>query len=47
MRPQVKQQFSAVGLEVVGNSTAQFSAFQQQEYRRWQKLIEARKITAD
>jgi tripartite-type tricarboxylate transporter receptor subunit TctC len=43
----VKSQLTALGLEVVGNTTAQFSAFQQQEFGRWKKLIEARKITAD
>jgi len=45
--PQVKQQLTALGLEVVGNSTAQFTAFQQQEFARWKNVIEARKITAD
>jgi tripartite-type tricarboxylate transporter receptor subunit TctC len=44
---QVKQQFTSVGLEVVGNSIEQFTSFQQQEFARWKKLIEARKITAD
>jgi tripartite-type tricarboxylate transporter receptor subunit TctC len=45
--PQVKQQLTGLGLEVVGNSTAQFTAFQQQEFARWKNVIEARKITAD
>jgi tripartite-type tricarboxylate transporter receptor subunit TctC len=45
--PQVKQQFTAVGLEIVGNTMEQFTAFQQQEFARWKKLIETRKITAD
>jgi tripartite-type tricarboxylate transporter receptor subunit TctC len=44
---QVKQQFTALGLEIVANTPAQFTAFQQQEFARWKKLIEARKITAD
>ena len=44
---QVKQQFSSVGLEVVGNTPAQFASFQQQEFARWKKVIEAGKITAD
>jgi len=44
---QVKQQLTAVGLEVVGNTTAEFTAFQQQEFARWKKVIEVRKITAD
>jgi tripartite-type tricarboxylate transporter receptor subunit TctC len=45
--PQVKQQFTALGLEIVGNTPEQFTAFQQQEFARWKKLIESRKITAD
>ncbi|HEX6705349.1 MAG TPA: tripartite tricarboxylate transporter substrate binding protein [Albitalea sp.] len=45
--PQVKQQLTSIGLEVVGNTTAQFTAFQQQEFDRWKKVIEVRKITAD
>jgi len=45
--PQVKQQFTSVGLEIVGNSPAEFTAFQQQEFARWKKVIEVRKITAD
>lgn len=45
--PQVKQQFVSVGFEVVGNTPAQFAAFQQQEFARWKKVIETGKITAD
>jgi len=45
--PQVKQQLTGLGLEVVGNTPAQFTAFQQQEFVRWKKVIEVRKITAD
>ena len=44
---QVKQQLTSIGLEVVGNTTEQFTAFQQQEFARWKKVIEARNITAD
>jgi tripartite-type tricarboxylate transporter receptor subunit TctC len=44
---QVKQQLTALGLEVVANTPAQFTAFQQQEFARWKKVIEVRKITAD
>jgi tripartite-type tricarboxylate transporter receptor subunit TctC len=44
---QVKQQFTALGLEVVGNTMAEFTSFQQQEFVRWKKVIEVRKITAD
>ena len=45
--PQVKQQFVSVGFEVVGNTPAQFAAFQQQEFARWKTVIETGKITAD
>jgi tripartite-type tricarboxylate transporter receptor subunit TctC len=45
--PAVKKQFAAIGLEVVGNTPAQFAAFQQQEYARWKKVIETGKITID
>lgn len=45
--PASKQQMTAIGLEVVANTPAQFAAFQQQEFARWKKVIEVRKITAD
>lgn len=45
--PQTKQQFASLGLEVVGNTPEQFSAFQAAEFARWKKLIETKKITAD
>ncbi len=45
--PQIKSQFQALGLEIVGNTPEQFAAFQAAEYARWKKLIETRKITAD
>jgi len=45
--PSVKQQFVAIGLEVVANTPAQFAAFQQQEFARWKKVIETGKITID
>ena len=45
--PQVKQQFVAAGFEVVANTPAQFTAFQQQEFARWKKVIETGKITID
>ena len=44
---QVKQQLTGIGLEIVGNTAAQFATFQQQEFERWKKVIEVRKITAD
>ncbi|MBE7416955.1 MAG: tripartite tricarboxylate transporter substrate binding protein [Ideonella sp.] len=45
--PQIRQQFTSVGLEIVGNTPAQFAAFQQREFARWKQVIETRKITAD
>jgi tripartite-type tricarboxylate transporter receptor subunit TctC len=45
--PQIKEQFTSVGLEIVGNTPEQFAAFQQREFARWKQLIETRKITAD
>jgi hypothetical protein len=32
---------------VVPNTMAEFTAFQQQEFARWKKVIEVGKITAD
>jgi hypothetical protein len=40
-------ELTALGLEIVASSTARFTAFQQQEYARWKKVIEVRKVTAD
>jgi tripartite-type tricarboxylate transporter receptor subunit TctC len=45
--PQIKEQFTSVGLEIVANTPDQFAAFQQKEFARWRQLIETRKITAD
>jgi tripartite-type tricarboxylate transporter receptor subunit TctC len=45
--PQTKQQFTSAGLELVANTPEQFAAFQQQEFARWKKVIETKKITAD
>lgn len=45
--PALKQQFNAIGLEVVANTPAQFATFQQAEFARWKKVIETGKITAD
>jgi len=45
--PQVKQQFVSVGMEIVGNTPAQFTAFQHKEFARWKTVIETGKITAD
>lgn len=45
--PQLKQQFTDLGFEMVANTPAQFAAFQQQEFARWKKVIETGKITAN
>jgi len=45
--PVVKARFASLGLEVVGNTPAQFDAFQQQESARWKKVIETGKITIE
>ena len=45
--PQVKPQLTGLGLEVVANTPEQFAAFEQQEFARWKKVIQVRKITAD
>jgi tripartite-type tricarboxylate transporter receptor subunit TctC len=44
---QVRQRFTSIGFEVVGNTPEQFVAFQQGEFARWKKVIETGKITAD
>ena len=45
--PSVKTQLTGLGLEIVGNTMEQFSTFQQEEFARWKRVIEVRKITAD
>lgn len=45
--PGVKPKLLEVGFEIVGNTPAEFAAFQASESARWKKLIETRKITAD
>ena len=45
--PQVRQQFTSAGFEIVGNTPAQFTAFQQKEFARWKTVIDTGKITAD
>ncbi|HEX7891746.1 MAG TPA: tripartite tricarboxylate transporter substrate binding protein, partial [Ramlibacter sp.] len=45
--PAVARQFTDQGMEIVGNTPAEFAAFQASEYLRWKTLIETRKITAD
>jgi tripartite-type tricarboxylate transporter receptor subunit TctC len=44
---QVKPKLADVGFEIVGNSPAEFAAFQQAEYTRWKNVIQTGNITAD
>ena len=45
--PDVKKRMQEQGLEIVASTPAEFTAFQAQEWARWKRLIETRKITAD
>lgn len=45
--PAVKPKLLELGFEIVGNTPAQFTAYQAAEFARWKKLIESRKISAD
>lgn len=45
--PDVQQQFTSIGFDIVANTPAQFAAFQAQEFARWKQVIEAGKIVAD
>ena len=45
--PAIKPKLLELGFEIVGNTPAQFTAFQAAEFARWKKVIEVGKITAD
>ena len=45
--PQVRNQFTSQGFDIVANTPAQFEAFQKQEYVRWKRVIEAGGISAE
>lgn len=45
--PATKTRMQELGFEMVLNTPDQFATYQAAEYARWQKLITARKITAD
>jgi tripartite-type tricarboxylate transporter receptor subunit TctC len=45
--PDIRQQFTDLGFEIVANTPGQFAAYQAQEYARWKKVIETGKITAE
>ena len=45
--PDVKPKLLDLGFEIVGNTPAQFTAYQAAEFHRWKNLITSRKITAN
>lgn len=45
--PAVKDPFVSIGFDLVANTPAQFTAFQQADYARWKKVIETGKISID
>jgi tripartite-type tricarboxylate transporter receptor subunit TctC len=45
--PSVKPKLLEVGFEIVGNTPAEFEAFQQKELARWKQVIETGNITAN
>lgn len=45
--PSVKPRLLELGFEVVGNTPAEFTKFQAEEFARWKKVIEVGKITAN
>ncbi len=45
--PEVTKRMNDQGLEIVANTPAEFTAFQEKEAARWKQLIEARNITAN
>ncbi len=45
--PEISKRFTDQGLEIVGSTPAEFTAFQARENARWKNLIQARKITID
>ncbi|VFR46964.1 Tricarboxylate transport protein TctC [plant metagenome] len=45
--PGVKPRLLEVGFEIVGNTPAEFEAFQQKELARWKQVIETGNITAN
>jgi tripartite-type tricarboxylate transporter receptor subunit TctC len=45
--PKVREQFTSIGFEMVGNTPAEFSAFQAKEFARWKKVIETGKISVE
>ncbi|MGZ5195163.1 MAG: tripartite tricarboxylate transporter substrate binding protein, partial [Ramlibacter sp.] len=45
--PQVKPKLLELGFEIVGDTPAQFAAFEASEFARWKNVIEVGHITAD
>lgn len=46
-QPDISKRFTEQGLEIVGNTPAEFTAYQAQENERWKKLIQTRNISVD
>lgn len=44
--PDVREQLTANGLNVIGSNAAELSTFQKAEHEKWEKVIKAAKITA-
>jgi tripartite-type tricarboxylate transporter receptor subunit TctC len=45
--PRVKDQFTAIGFELIANTPTQFATFMRNEDARWKKVIETGKITIE
>jgi tripartite-type tricarboxylate transporter receptor subunit TctC len=45
--PAISKRFTDQGLEIVGSTPAEFTAFQARENARWKALIQARKISIE
>ncbi|MEO8102657.1 MAG: tripartite tricarboxylate transporter substrate binding protein [Betaproteobacteria bacterium] len=45
--PQIRQQFSALGFEIIANTPEQFATFQQKEFARWKQVIASGKISIE
>ncbi|MNR44259.1 Tripartite tricarboxylate transporter family receptor [compost metagenome] len=45
--PSIKPKLLELGFEIVGNTPAEFTKFQSDEYDRWKRVIEVGKITTN
>lgn len=46
-RQDIRDRFAALGASTLGNSPAEFGEFVRQDFARWQKVVQAAKITAN